>query len=112
MNTTIKNIDLTRGDSFGFNFEVTDSDNVEVELDSCAFSCKEKIDDTEYVFQKTLDDGIERLEAGGYYVKIEPSDTANLATKSYYYDLEATIGEDVFTFLKGKLNIKWDVTKE
>lgn len=112
MKTTEKNIDLTRGDSWGFNFEITASDDSQVTLDACYFSCKEHPDDDEYIFQKSLDNGITALSGGGYYVKIEPADTENLEQNKYYYDLEATIGGDVYTFLKGKLNIKWDVTKE
>lgn len=111
MVTTEKDIKLTRGDSFGFNFEVADSNDEEVTLDAVHFSCKEKPTDTTYIFQKTIGNGITKLSEG-YYVKIDPADTENLEYKAYYYDLEVTIGDDVFTFLKGKLDIKWDVTKE
>ena len=111
MLTTIKDIKLTRGDSFGFNFEVADSEGNEVELDACYFSCKERPDDTEYIFQKSLNNGITKLSEG-YYVKLKPADTTNMEYKAYYYDLQATIGDDVITFLKGKLDIKWDITRE
>lgn len=111
MVTTEKKIKLTRGDSFGFNFEVADSNDEEVSLDAVHFSCKESPTDANYIFQKTLNNGITKLSEG-YYVKIEPADTEELEYKDYYYDLQVTIGDDVYTFLKGKLEIKWDVTKE
>lgn len=112
MITTEKEIKITRGDSFGFNFEITDENDQQVELDACYFSCKEKPSDTDCLFQKSIGSGITKLNDGGYYVKIDPADTDGLESKKYYYDLEATIGNDVYTFLKGKLNIGWDVTRE
>lgn len=112
MVTTEKNIKLTRGDSYGFNFLIEDTEDQAVELDACFFSVKENPDDDDYIFQKDLSRGIQRLSDGQYYVKVNPADTENLQQRCYYYDLECTIGENVFTFLKGKLDIKWDVTKE
>lgn len=112
MITTEKDIKMTRGDSFGFNFKVADGEGTTVTLDACHFSVKKNPDDENYIFQKNLDRGIRRLDDGEYYVKIEPEDTANLEQFGYYYDLQCKIGNDVFTFLKGKLDIKWDVTKE
>lgn len=112
MITTIKNIEITRGDSFGFNFKVADDQDAAVALDACYFSVKQNPDDSEYVFQKNLSSGITQLSDGQYYVKIEPDDTEDLEQFGYYYDLQCTIDDDVYTFLKGRLNIKWDVTKE
>lgn len=112
MRTTIKNIELTRGDSYGFNFEISDSAGEVVTPDACFFSVKNNPDDDTYVFQKSLDQGITLLDSGEYYVKIDPDDTKDLAQFGYYYDLEVTIDDNVYTFLKGKLEIKWDVTKE
>jgi hypothetical protein len=112
MVTTEKDIKLTRGDSFGFNFKVADGTGTAVTLDACYFSVKENPDDDNYIFQKNLSRGISHLSNGEYYVKIEPEDTSNLPEFAYFYDLQCKIGNDVFTFLKGKLDIKWDVTKE
>lgn len=112
MVTTEKTIKMTRGDSRGFNFIVKDKSGTVQELDAAYFSVKENPDDENYVFQKTLTDGITQLSDGGYYVKIEPDDTKDLAKQKYYYDLELNIGDDVYTPRKGYLEIKWDVTRE
>lgn len=112
MKTIIKNIELTRGDSYGFNFEIADENDQEVGLDAAYFSCKENPDDEQYIFQKTLGNGITKLNDGGYYVKIDPDETKELTQFGYYYDLEIRIGNDIHTPLKGRLSIKWDVTKE
>ena len=112
MQTIIKNIVITRGDSYGFNFEITDENDQEVELDAAYFSCKENPDDESCVFQKSIGHGITKLNDGGYYVKIEPDDTKDLNLFKFYYDLQIEIDDDVHTPLKGRLNITWDVTKE
>lgn len=112
MVTTERVIKLTRGDTRGFNFTIKDKEGDEPTLDAVYFSVKENPDASEYVFQKTLGDGITPLSGGGYYVKIEPDDTKDLAKTKYFYDLEVNIGDDVYTPLKGQLEIKWDVTRE
>ena len=112
MVTTEKTIKITRGDSYGFNFKVTDKTGTVQELDAVYFSVKENPDDENYVFQKSLSDGVTQLTDGGYYVKVEPSDTKDLAKQRYYYDLELTVGDDVYTPRKGYFEVKWDVTRE
>lgn len=112
MVTTEKTIKMTRGDTKGFNFAVKDKSGTIQALDAVYFSVKENPDDDTYVFQKSLGDGVTQLSDGGYYVKIAPADTADLDKSKYYYDLEITIGDDVYTPRKGYLEIKWDVTRE
>lgn len=112
MVTREKTFNITRGDSWGINFEITDSEGTQTALDAVYFSVKENPDDNQYIFQKSLGHGITALTGGGYYVKINPTDTQYLEQKKYYYDLEVTIGDDVYTFLKGMLDIRWDITKE
>jgi hypothetical protein len=108
MKTRIYDIELTRGTSFGFNFEI---ENLEEELTACYFSCKVVPEDESYVFQKSLGDGIKKLDDGGYYIKIDPEDTKDIDLIKYYYDLQIVIGEDVYTPLKGRLDIRWNVTR-
>jgi len=112
MVTTEKTIKITRGDSRGIPFAVKDKTTGDLQtLDAAYFSVKENPDDADYVFQKSLSDGITQLTDGSYYVKIAPADTANLTKQKYYYDLEITIGEDVYTPRKGYLDVKWDITR-
>ena len=78
MITKVKDIIITRGDSKGFNFRVRDAQGAATALDAAHFSVKEKLDDSDYVLQKTLGAGITQLDSGDYYVKIEPADTEGL----------------------------------
>ena len=104
-----KNINLcmVRGDTLAFSFEVEGIDT----LDTAYFSCKANADDTEYVFQKSLSDGISVVETGKYRVRVAPEDTSNIEIGSYYYDLEIGANSDIFTILKGILKVEQDVTR-
>lgn len=104
-----KNINLcmVRGDTLAFSFEVEGIDT----LDTAYFSCKANADDTEYVFQKSLTDGISLVETGKYRVRVAPEDTSNIEVGSYYYDLEIGANSDIFTILKGVLKVEQDVTR-
>ena len=104
-----KNINLcmVRGDTLAFSFEVEGIDS----LETAYFSCKANADDTEYVFQKSLTDGISLVETGKYRVRVAPEDTSNIEVGSYYYDLEIGANSDIFTILKGILKVEQDVTR-
>lgn len=111
MITKVKDIIITRGDSKGFNFRVRNRQGQATTLDGATFSVKENLDDSVYVFQKTLSLGISHLNNGDYYVKIEPEDTEGLTFRKYYYDLQIEIGDDIYTPLKGRFDVRWDVTE-
>lgn len=106
------NIRTIRGDTAQFAFEI---ENFTDELASAFFSVKKDVNDANYIFQKSLDDGITLMETGKWKVRIAPEDTENLPTGTYYYDLQigVTSGDtvDIYTILKGKFDIAYDVTR-
>lgn len=104
-----KNINLcmVRGDTLAFSFEVEGIDT----LDTAYFSCRANADDENYVFQKSLTDGISLVETGKYRVRVAPEDTSNIEVGSYYYDLEIRKNSDIYTILKGVLKVEQDVTR-
>ena len=104
-----KNINLcmVRGDTLAFSFEVEGIDT----LDTAYLSCKANVDDENYVFQKSLTDGISLVSTGKYRVRVAPEDTSNIEVGSYYYDLEIGANSDIFTILKGILKVEQDVTR-
>lgn len=108
MVTKQKNFKLVRGDTLVFSFQVT---GLSSPISSVTFSCKGTVKDEAYLFQKTLDDGIEVSEDGIYTVRIAPEDTANLNARRYAYDLEITIDQDVYTPMLGDLDLIADVTR-
>lgn len=102
------NLSMVRGDTLAFGFEVQGVD----QLDTAFFSCKINADDDQYVFQKSLNDGISMVRTGQFRVRVSPADTEDVEVGSYYYDLEIGANGDIYTILKGRLKIEQDITKE
>ena len=108
-NTNNTNIKITKGDSFSFIFEIED---LKQDLDSAFFTCKKNADDESKIFQKSLTNGISKLEDGKYLVRVAPNDTALIEQGQYPYDLQIGIDEEIYTIIKGNLMLDFDVTRE
>lgn len=104
-----KNLSMIRGDTLAFTFEI---EGLEDDLNSCYFSCKKTISDDEYTFQKSLEDGITKVEQGKYKVRIAPEDTHDLEIGNYIYDLQIGISADIYTIMLGPLTIEKEITGE
>lgn len=104
-----KNFDMIKGDTLAFVFEI---ENLNEDLVSCYFSCKKNSKNVEYAFQKSLNNGITKIETGKYKVRVAPEDTKTLSTGKYYYDLQIGIGEDIYTILTGQIYINEEITGE
>lgn len=102
-----ENIIMIRGDTVAFGMEI---DGLNEDLDFCYFTCKENYTDAENLFQKSLGDGIEKIETGKYSIRIAPEDTKDAEAGMYFYDLTLGVNGDVFTVKNGVFCIKWDVT--
>lgn len=104
---------MIRGDSLSFGLEFTGLDQ---DLDTACFTVKE-YEDGAIIFQKYLGSGITKQDANHYVVRIAPEDTQSLVAKSYHFDLELTFNvsettnrDEVFTIMRGILEIEKDVT--
>ena len=104
-----KNITMVRGDTLSFNVEVTDADGEIIEVDSAYFTCKKISTDDSNIFKKALGAGITQDE-DGMTVRVAPEDTRNVNAGQYFYDMQIGIREDIFTILKGVLEIEQDVS--
>ena len=104
-----KNITMVRGDTLSFNVEVTDANGDLIEVDSAYFTCKKISTDDSNVFKKALGAGITQDE-DGMTVRVAPEDTRNVNAGQYFYDMQIGVGEDIFTILKGVLEIEQDVS--
>lgn len=114
MAKTDVNMTAVRGDTIAFGTEIGDENGelITDDLTAAYFSCKENATDTEYVFQKTLGNGIVKSSTGKYTVRVAPEDTKDLEPGVYYYDFQIEIDGDVYTPLKGKLTLEQDITVE
>lgn len=104
-----KDFELIRGDTLTFAIEI---ETLTDDLNSCYFSCKKTLDDEEYAFQKSLENGITKESVGKYRIRIAPEDTRALDICPYLYDLQIGVGSDIFTIMTGNLEIKKEITKE
>ena len=92
-----KNLAINKGNSVRFKVQFIDQRNNIIILDENAmvyFTVKENYSNDDYVFQKTLLDGIDFSEEDNcYIVEIEIDDTENLEYKDYVYDISFTRNE-------------------
>lgn len=107
MGAKIMDMEHTRGDTIEFYVLIEDFVGT---VSTVRFSCRTDYDNSSYIFQKTLNNGITDMGNGLYKVRAAPADTANVTPGMYVYDVEFAIGSDVYTPLKGALHITPDVT--
>ena len=106
-----QNINITRGDTCSFNIQFVDfAGDLEHDVQDMFLSVKEDIN-SPTIFQKSLGNGISKVIDNVYVVRIAPEDTEDMALGYYYYDFEVKINDDVFTLLKGVMQITYDVTE-
>ena len=104
-------IKMTRGDTFPFKFQRLDADGnpILIPANRIYFTVKNKVTDTDYIFQKTIDD-ITIDELGWNHIVIEPEDTDNLDFDNYVYDIEVITDDYKQTIAQGYLMIGKEVT--
>ena len=105
--TQVQDIEMVRGDTLEFVVEVK---NISGTVSAVSFGCRASLDSSSYTFQKTLGSGITSEGDGRYSVRVAPADTASLTAGLYYYDLQFSIGNDIYTPLIGTLRLLQDVT--
>lgn len=103
------NYEIVRGDTSTLTIGFT---NLEGTISAMAFSCKKHATDETYIFQKTLGSGITANQDGTYIIRIAPADTSSQELGGYYYDVQITVGSDIFTILKGRLTLGYEITRE
>lgn len=106
METCIKSV---RGDTIAFAIEI---EGLDQDLESAYFSCKKNFTDENYIFQKSLGDGIEKVETNKYRIRVAPEDTAEVDPGRYYIDIQIGANGDIYTIFYGILNLLPDVTEE
>lgn len=120
-NVLKKDITMVKGDTMSFGFQIQGLEGSTPS--SIVFSCKDDPEDETAIFVSSLTDGGIWLDSQDvekdiltYGVRIAPEKTEDLNVGRYFYDLEITINggtvnEDVFTLMKGRLQIEYDVTR-
>lgn len=104
-----QNITMVKGDTLAFNVQVFDDEGNPVTVDSAFMTCKKRPSDTEKVFQKSLNNGIEQSD-GLMLVRVAPEDTQEADEGEYFYDFQIGVDDDVFTLMIGVLTLEQDIT--
>jgi len=109
----IRNI---KGDTFSHPIIV---EGLNQDLQGVYFTCRADLsDDSEVIFQKTLNNGItflyydEETDTRTYAVRIAPADTKDLQSGTYFYDEKVFVNGDVITIMKGRFIIEQNATRE
>ena len=107
-----KYIRMVRGDTLSFGLQIYDETGTpfDKDLERAYFTCKSNRSDKRYIFKKSLSDGVTKVGRGSYVVRVAPSDTASAKPGKYFYDLEIGCNGDVFTVMRGVIEIMQDVT--
>ena len=100
-------ITMVKGDTLSFGLLIDGLDGQD--LDSAYMTCKSN-KSNDNIFQKSLDDGISKYDDGQYIVRVAPEDTEDVEAGKYFYDLQISVNDDVFTVMHGVLEITQDVT--
>ena len=94
---------VKQGDQFSFTVTFK---NLQQDLTTFKMGVKLKYTDEDLLIEKSLGNGITKLETGKYKIDFTPSETRRLNPNYYVYDLRLTIDTMVFTPLYGYLNIE------
>lgn len=84
--------------------------------DEIHFTCKQDLEDENYIFERTLDNGVsfrsydQETDTLTYGVRVPPDATDDIQEGLYYYDLQLDINGDILTLMKGRLTIEWEST--
>lgn len=105
-------IRMSRGDTLSFGIQVYDETGGPFgqDLEHVYFTCKSNRSDARFLFKKSLSDGVSKMGQGAYTVRVAPIDTASAKPGKYFYDLEIGCNGDVFTVMRGVLELMQDVT--
>ena len=94
---------VKQGDEFSFTVTFK---NLQEDLTTFVMGVKRDYTDSTMLIQKSLGNGISKIDTGKYRVDFLPSETEALTPNFYVYDLRLSIGTTIFTPLYGYLNIQ------
>ena len=109
-NMADENITMVKGDTLSFGLEIDGLDGQD--LESAYFTCKDVPTSSSNIFKKSLGDGITKVSAGKYEIRVAPEDTADVIAGLYWYDCRIGLNGDVFTLMHGVLELLQNVTEE
>ena len=110
INMADRYITMVKGDTLAFGVEITDQQGNWLDIDGASLICKKNYTDANALFEKSLNNGIEKTSDGHYSVRVAPEDTADAEAGLYYYGFRVTKNSDVYTIMRGILELDPEVT--
>ena len=113
-NSIYGDLEMVKNDTLSFNFQLQGLEGQQPF--NILFTCKNNPDDEEYIFQRQIGDGISLLsydaetDIATYTLRIAPDNTETMSCGRYFYDLEVTVNSDVFTLMRGRLELLWEAS--
>ena len=105
--------EFIRGDTFRFKFKLIDSNQNVLQLtsgDELYFTMKTNSNKRDFILQKRFSRGEITEENGYYYITLSHSDTGDLKSSSYVYDIQLISNDLVKTLVEGNVTLNQDVT--
>lgn len=115
-NAIRRDITMIQNDTMSFAFQVQGLQGQRPS--NIVFTCKETPEINEALFSVSFEDHIilrsydEDNDVLTYIVRIPPELTEEVELGRYYYDLQLTVNYDIYTLLKGRLTLEYQVTGE
>ena len=110
INSINQNIEMVRGDTLEFNFEIDGAETTP----TFSFVVADEYGESP-VISATSGNGISKVadtvQGAIYAVDLLPSQTSGLAVGIYYYNLVMFIGHETYTLMRGEFNILYEVKR-
>jgi len=115
INAIDKNIDMVRGDTLAFSFQLGGLESRSAYEDLIVtFVVAEHYDDASLIeitsgYGIELEDYDTAKDTATFSVTLAPNYTKTLDLNRYYYDLQIKDTNNVITLMRGRLTLLWDV---
>lgn len=109
INMADKYITMVKGDTLSFGIELADETGAPVDITDAVFVARKTYNATASVFEKTLGNGITKVDDGIYSVRVAPEDTADNDAGRYYYQFKVMKNDDVYTIMRGIIELEPEV---
>lgn len=112
INMADKYITMVKGDTLSFGVSFVDQYGEPVDITDAVFIAKKNYSDATGIFEKTLGDGIAKVDDGIYSVRVAPEDTADAESGRYYYQFRVMKNSDAYTIMRGIIELEPEVDDE
>lgn len=112
LNAVEQNIEMVRGDTLAFNFQLGGLTQAECEALTVTFAVTNDYEE-DALFEITNGTGIELIDyvdgIATYSVAVSPSITAGMEVARYYYDLQIEDTDNKVTLMRGSFTLLYEV---